>query len=440
LLTATSRAEPLTLAEFGASLAALAQFESRPFLAVAVSGGPDSLALSILADRWSCDRGGEICALIVDHRLRPESGAEARTVAAWLEARSIRHAVLAWTGEKPQSGIQAAARDARYRLLAGWCRANGCLHLLTAHHREDQLETHLIRRRAHSGPDGLAGMSAIRELVDCRLLRPLLGFPRMRLRALLEAEGQPFISDPSNFDPAFERSRLRLSDSSVTGTGDDHDQFAAVGAYGIVRSAHQRAASAAFGRFVTMHPAGFATLDPAMVDAVPPWVAERVLSAVFATIGGNSYSPRRDPIARLREVIASQRRGHSLGGSRFLRWRQHVFIIRELASAARPALLAPGTRISWDRRFEVSLVATARKPLSIGYLGAVGVAELNRLRLPLKRDDLPRLLFPLLPTAWDNDGIAAVPHLGFRRKGILDVPRFVFRPRNPLTQAEFAVV
>jgi len=204
LLTSGSAGEPLTLGEFTAILAALGRFESAPFLAVAVSGGPDSMALAILADRWARERAGEICALSVDHRLRPESGEEIRRLGAWLSARSIRHEILVWAGEKPRSGIQDAARLARYRLLGGWCREHGCLHLLTAHHRDDQIETYLIRRRAHSGPDGLAGMSAIRELADCRLLRPLLGVARDRLFALLKREGQPFIIDPSNFDPVFE--------------------------------------------------------------------------------------------------------------------------------------------------------------------------------------------------------------------------------------------
>src|SRR5262249_40875505 len=150
----------------------------------------------------------------VDHRLRPESGAEVRRLTDWLSARNIRHEVLVWSGEKPKTGIQEAARIARYRLLADWCRDHGCLHLLTAHHRDDQIETHLIRRRAQRGPDGLAGMSAIRELADCRILRPLLAFPKDRLVAFLNAQGQPFIGDPSNANAAFERSRLRRGDIS----------------------------------------------------------------------------------------------------------------------------------------------------------------------------------------------------------------------------------
>lgn len=439
MLTAASRTEPLTLAEFSASLASLARFEPSPLLAIAVSGGPDSLALTLLADRWARERGGEICALTVDHQLRPESGIEAGIVHAWLSTKSIRHEVLIWSGEKPQTGIQAAARIARYRLLAGWCRENGCLHLLTAHHREDQIETHLIRRRARSGPDGLAGMSGIRELADCRLLRPLLGVPSARLRALLETERQPFISDPSNLDPTYERSRLRAADGGMPDEADGPALAETIRALGCARSARQREVGTALGRFVTTHPAGFAALDPAIIEAVPSAVAERALSAVVLTIGGGSYPPGRDQIARLRDVLGGgRRRGHSLGGCRFVRWRRTVLVLRELADAAEPLRLARGANISWDR-YRVSLAAAAQ-PFVIGYLGSSGVAQLNRLRPKPKEEVLPRLLFPILPACWDEDGIAAVPHLCFRRAGTGAVPQFVFHPCNPLTQAGFAVV
>src|SRR5271170_2967071 len=208
---------PLALDELATKLDALGGFEARPAIAVAVSGGPDSLALILLAQHWARQRGGQAWALTVDHGLRPESAAETRTVAGWLAARAIPHEILAWAGDKPATAIQEAARDARYRLLAQWCRGHGVLHLLTAHHREDQVETHLIRRRAGSGIDGLAGMSAVRELAECRLVRPLLWVPRARLRALLAQEGQPFLCDPSNLNPRFERARLRLEGSVIPG-------------------------------------------------------------------------------------------------------------------------------------------------------------------------------------------------------------------------------
>ena len=99
--------------------------------------------------------------------------------------RRIEHRILRWTGPKPATGVQAAAREARYALLGAWCRDAGVLHLLLAHHLDDQAETVALRQARQSGPDGLAGMAAVRELKGSRLLRPLLSVPKDRLRATL---------------------------------------------------------------------------------------------------------------------------------------------------------------------------------------------------------------------------------------------------------------
>ncbi len=441
MLTRGLAATPLSLDEFTASLASIARFESAPLLAVAVSGGPDSLALVILADRWARERGGEICALTVDHRLRPESGDEIQRLAGWLSARAIHHEVLIWTGEKPRTGIQQAARLARYRLLGEWCRDNACLHLLTGHHRDDQIETHLIRRRAQSGPDGLAGMSAIRELTDCRLLRPLLGVPRSRVLAFLEAEGQPFISDPSNLDPAFERSRLRQGGGSPAGDAGVCRLLGDIHAFGRRRAAHEHVRNALLSGYVSLHPAGFAILDPAMIPETSPEMAERLLSAVTAAIGGASYPPRRERVARLREALGgAARRGYTLGGCQFIRWRERILVTRELARAAPPLSLRPGERMIWDRRFEVITPQAARGPFTIGYLGLAGAPRLDRCTRQLRRTWLPRLVLPILPGVWDERSIAGVTHLGYRREGVAGLPQVVFRPVNPLTRAGFAVV
>ena len=244
---------PLTLAELTASLDAVGGFEAQPSMAVGVSGGPDSLALVLLVDRWARQRGGQAWALTVDHGLRAESAMEARVVAGWLAARGIPHDTLTWagtwTGDKPTTGIQEAARDARYRLLTGWCRAHGVLHLLTAHHRQDQIETHLIRRRAGSGTDGLAAMSAVRELPGCRLVRPLLAVPPARLLAVLAEEYQPFLRDPSNLDPAFERARLRTAGDRA-GEAPSDAAFAMLREHGRRRMAGEHALDALIARSV----------------------------------------------------------------------------------------------------------------------------------------------------------------------------------------------
>jgi len=439
LLTATPRAKPLDPAEFAASLAALARFEARPCLAVAVSGGPDSLALAILADHWARERGGRICALTVDHGLRPESGAEIRLLHGWLAARSIRHEVIAWSADKPATGVQEAARVARYALLAEWCREHGCLHLLTAHHREDQIETHLIRGNAGSSTYGLAGMSAIRELADCRILRPLLDVAKARFVALLDAESQPYVIDPSNRDPAFERSRLRAT-GAVPAGADFAALLGGIRKLGHERAAHERKSDRLLAEKVVLHPAGFAVLDPDLTRASSD-IAERALQVLLAAIGGKPYPARRERLARLRGILAEGgRRGHTLGGCRFVHWRRRFLVLRELAGGAGPVRLTPGMRLLWDRRFGVALPVTAPGAVTVGYLGHSGVVALNRQQPEQPRGGLPRLLYPILPAVWDAEGIAAVPHLGYRRRRDAAVPEFSFRPVHPLTRAGFTVV
>jgi tRNA(Ile)-lysidine synthase len=425
----------LTQSEFAAALAAIGGFEPRTFVAVAVSGGPDSLALAILADRWARQRGGRAVALTVDHRLRPESADEAATVGGWLAARGLSHAVLVWDGAKPTTGIQAAARAARYRLLAERGAAEGCLHLLTAHHREDQAETYLIRRRAGSAVDGLAGIAAVRELAQLRLVRPLLGVPRARLAALLDAERQPYLRDPSNRNAAFERVRVR----ERLDPGAVDDAIAEAAANAALRIERERAVAALLARAVSLHPAGFALIDPGPIAAAGE-LGERALGRVAGTVGGGCYPLRRERLTRLRAALAeTPARARTLGGCRFVPWRGRVLVLREIARAAPPVRLDPGASVFWDRRFGVAMPANAAAPLTLSYLGSEGVAAFGRHAVA-GDNPLPRLVYPALTALWDGEGLAAVPHLGYRRpqEGLL--PDLAFSPQAPLYGAGFTVV
>jgi tRNA(Ile)-lysidine synthase len=427
------------MAEFSAALARLAQWEVCPFIAVAVSGGADSLALAILADRWARERGGEICAVTVDHRLRPESGAEISRLNDWLSARAIRHEILTWSGKKPTSGVQEAARTARYALLDKWCGAHGCLHLLTAHHREDQAETYLIRYRARSGANGLAGMSAIRELANCRVIRPLLGVAKARLEAFLDAERQPFITDPSNRNPIFERSRLRSEGALPLGAELDA-LLSQMRTLACGRRLSESMRHSLLARAVFLHPAGFAVLDPTLLNGAPCDVLEGTIAAVVSTIGGKLYPPRRERVARLRRMLAAPlRHAYTLSGCVLMPWRGRILALRELAAAAAPVTLAPGECCSWDQRYSLSLATAAKGRSTVGYLGLAGVVGLHRL-LQQTSCRLPRLIYPTLPAFWDDRGVAAVPNLGYRREAGMVLPEIRFQPTNPLTRAGFTVV
>jgi tRNA(Ile)-lysidine synthase len=205
-------ASPISAAETSRLFGGLQHF---PTLILAVSGGPDSTALMMLAARW---RGRaqtpKLVAVTIDHGLRKESKREAKAVAKLAAKLGIEHRTLQWTGRKPKTGLQEAARLARYRLLSQAAREVGAGHILTAHTLDDQAETILFRLARGSGVSGLAGMYPywpvpVEEGLGLALVRPLLQVPKSRLIATLEAAKIPFVNDPSNRDPRFTRSRLR---------------------------------------------------------------------------------------------------------------------------------------------------------------------------------------------------------------------------------------
>jgi tRNA(Ile)-lysidine synthase len=286
---------------FSDSLDRLGGFEPAPRLAVALSGGADSLALMLLAQGWARRRGGTAIGLTVDHRLRPESADEARQIAAWLAARDIPHCILVWQGEKPQTGLQAAARAERYRLLEEHCAAAGVLHLLLAHHAEDQAETLALRQEARSGPSGLAGMAAIVERPFCRLLRPLLTVPRQELRRYLQENGQAWIEDPSNRDARFARVRVRQALA-----GDPARQAALLAdaaRYGQQRREQDRAVARLLARAVLAqgdhHDDLDITLDRILLTDAPPEVGRQALVRCLMHVGGQPYAPRLARLDRL---------------------------------------------------------------------------------------------------------------------------------------------
>lgn len=201
--------EPALVERFSGDVDALAARDAR--IGVAVSGGPDSLALLLLA---AAARPGHIEAATIDHGFRPEAREEAVMVAALCERLGVPHAILTarWS-EAPETAIQERARHQRYRLLGYWAEERGLDALATAHHAEDQAETLLMRLARGSGVKGLAGMRprSVSPGAHVRLLRPLLGWRRAELEQVCAAAGVSPAADPSNQDERFERVRVRRS-------------------------------------------------------------------------------------------------------------------------------------------------------------------------------------------------------------------------------------
>src|SRR5258707_11799383 len=208
-----------------------ADWRGVPAVVLSVSGGPDSIALMWLAARWrrALARGPRLIAGTVDHGLRPEAAAEAREVKRLARSLDLPHRTLRWAGPKPRTGLPAAARAARYRLLVQAARKHGATHVLTAHTRDDQAETLLMRMLRGSGIAGLAAMARESERDGVRLARPLLDISKSRLIATLNKAKIGFADDPTNRDTGFTRPRLRAIMPVLAEEGGDARNLARLG-------------------------------------------------------------------------------------------------------------------------------------------------------------------------------------------------------------------
>jgi tRNA(Ile)-lysidine synthase len=185
-----------------------------------------------LAARWrkSLEHGPKLIAVTIDHGLRREARSEAADVHRLARKLGIAHRTLRWTGRKPSTGLQKAAREARYRLLAQAARQAGARHVFTGHTRDDQAETVLMRLLRGSGLQGLTGMGPMEQMPYADgdiiwLMRPLLKTPKTRLLATLKRAKIAYADDPSNSDPRFTRSRLRAVMSTLAGEGLTADRL-----------------------------------------------------------------------------------------------------------------------------------------------------------------------------------------------------------------------
>ncbi|NUB10654.1 tRNA lysidine(34) synthetase TilS [Azospirillum sp. Vi22] len=393
----------------------LGGFETRPRVAVGVSGGADSLGLVLLAQRWAAERGGDVLALIVDHGLRAESAAEAARVGGWLQARGVAHAILRWDGEKPASGIQEAARAARHHLLAERCRKEGVLHLALAHHRDDQAETVLLRFSRGSGIDGLAGMAPVRAAGAVRVIRPLLDLPHKRLVATCRAFGQEWIEDPSNRNPRFARARLRAAGEALAAEGLDAPRLADLARRAArARNALETGTAALLAEAVEVYPEGWLRLDPKPVLEAPEELGLRALVRCIAATGGAAYPPKDEAAERLFAEIAGERfRGRTLGGCRILPRKGHLVIAREPVGVTERLSLTPGGEVWWDRRFAVRLAAGAGGAGTRATLGRGGGGK-GRAAGPGSGPNRPPPTVPRTPPGpWGRTGVGA----GSRRAG-----------------------
>ncbi len=367
--------------EFAGLMALCGKWEAPLSFAVAVSGGPDSMALAALLHGWLAARGGALLALTVDHRLRPASAPEAEEAGQRLSRLGIPQLVLRWDHDAPpQSGIQKKARAARYALLTSACRERNIPFLFLAHHADDQAETLVMRMERSSGPDGLAGMPLCRAEDGVTLLRPLLPLRKARLEATCAARGIGFARDPSNGALRFMRARLRAWNAPRP----DVERINALSLRaGLTRAHLEESCNQWLALFATADAFGGIRFDHKAWRELSGPLRARALDRALLSAGGNDYAPRGKARARLMEALMQNGPVQkTLGGCFITLHGGQITLHREAGLITHDAPLAAFVaRLSrWDNRFSFSFPESLKnEELRVARLGGASRKLLEKM-------------------------------------------------------------
>lgn len=329
-------------------------------LGLAVSGGPDSLALMLLAQRWALaqPQPPRLFVYSLDHGLRPEAAAEVAMVLAEAERLGLTARGLVWEGPAPESGVPEAARLARYRIIGEAMAADGVTVLATGHHRGDQAETILMRLAHGSGLDGLKGMTVLSLVEGVKVFRPLLDVEPQTLAKLVADAGMTPARDPSNHDTSYERVRWRQLLPALAAEGLDGGALARfAGRMAEADLALTQLTDAAFAELVVFDGFGAASLPLATLTALSPAVGRRVLSRVLTIVGGRQRPRALGQVERLFEQLTTDTlpRGATLLGA-VIRVKGETLIVAREPGRVLPEerVLSPHSALVWDERFRIA--------------------------------------------------------------------------------------
>jgi tRNA(Ile)-lysidine synthase len=372
-------------------------------LVLAVSGGPDSTALMVLVARW--DERPPTLVISVDHGLRPQASEEARLASANATKLGLKARVLKAPERYESGNLQDWARRTRYRLLAQAARENGFDTIVTAHHRDDQAETFLLRLARGSGVFGLAAMAEENCVEGVRVVRPLLAVARETLGEIAKASRLLTVSDPSNVDLRFDRVRMRELMPALAKEGLTPARLSET-------AGRMRRAAAALDHFARrllienfqVDRFGVVRGDATALAKVPEEVSLRALALLLQAVGGAEYTPELESITAFREaILAPAPTGikRTLHGTVVDVRRAALVARREWGRTGLASVSVQGeTSIIWDRRFEVCVPRLS---------GALEVGPLGRAQRRLSSEAADRVTLQTLPGLFRNGTLAATP-------------------------------
>lgn len=377
--------------------------ESQTKVAVAVSGGGDSIALLHLAHRAAPHAGWTVSAVTVDHGLRPEAAGEAAGVARFCESLGISHTILRWDHGVITGNLMNEARKARERLIREWALAQGIVHVALGHTADDQAETFLMGLGRASGLDGLSGMGSFWRKDGVKWSRPLLHHSRAKLRAYLVRHSISWVDDPTNDDDRFTRIKARKALTALAPLGITVESLeTSISHLSVARHALKETLLAAVKSHVTETVGGLTISHPAY-DSLPMDIRRRFLMAAIAWLSGDQYAPRGKALDHVQWRIILGKDA-TLSGCRIRVTDTDVRIMREPRAVA--SAISPPDHL-WDNRWRLD--GPTAPGLEVRALGADGLRACKVWRATgISRDALV-----VSPAVWRGDVLVAAPLAGF---------------------------
>lgn len=388
-------------------------------LALAVSGGPDSMALLYIAHLWSAESGKMIVAITVDHNLRGESRAEAEYVSGICKNLGIEHHILTWIREDGAKTMHDASREARYNLLTGYCRENGIDTILTAHNADDKIEHFFIRLSKASGLLGLVP-GDVNFYGNIRILRPLSNVYKRDLESYIAKLGVKACYDMSNSDPKYQRSNIRKWISMIPDELDP-DLFK----HRMLKSISYLSDSAIHTRdlFVeelaersVIYPSGYATYQIHLKNAD---ISLMVISHLLTVVGGASFMPRVESVQKLYDRLCNP--STCDGGNNKFKATLHGCVVEKVGNSISfyrsfgrnaPVRVPLNKDVKWDGRWRSNVTYDN---LFVTNLSMESYRELKKDPIFVKKSSYVSrsVLFTIPVILSDLEKVLAIPHIGY---------------------------
>jgi tRNA(Ile)-lysidine synthase len=398
----------------------ISSFIGKEKFAIAVSGGSDSLALSVLAKLYSLENDNDFVSLIIDHKLRKESAEEARVTYKNLTQNKIKAKILNYQGEKFSSNIQKKARDLRYDLFHKYCAKNKIKFLILAHHQDDLIENFYIRLIRGSGIKGLTSLQNIFEYSkNFYLLRPLLNFNKQELLTVTKKSYSSWIEDPSNKNDKFLRVRIRKMQSKLQKEGFDPKRIIkTIDNLNTAKDSLDFYIFKSEKKYLNFYKEGYATLKSSIFNNEAQEVIFRVIIKAIHFISGEYYPPRSDSLKGLmKNLLAKSFKSSTLGGCLIEKNKNIISFYREDRNVAVETLNKTKQKTNWDDRFLVNKNFNNQQQFVVKKLGNHGIEYLRKNKFNDYGNKIPVHAKKTLPSFWNNKGqLLFVPFVNFKNK------------------------